>query len=152
LPVAAALRQAAVRVEGLQRQAQAVRGATEAAGALRGVLRAAGLVLALAGGAGERAVARVRGVLRGAWRSSSLVEGLNSVLRRQQRRQQRLTQGLLERKRLPWNVPVFRAGRRKRQSPYGRLGLVLPKGGWWQLLTMTPEQLRDQLSALNPAA
>jgi hypothetical protein len=152
LPVAAELRQAAVRSEGLKRQPQAVRGETEAAAALRGVLLAAGLVLALAGAAGERAVALVRGVLRGAWRSSSLVEGLNSVLRMQQRRQKRLTQGLLDLKRLHWNVHVFRAGRRKRQSPCGRLGLILPTGDWWQLLQTPPEQLRQQLSALNPAA
>jgi hypothetical protein len=27
-----------------------------------------------------------------------------------------------------------------------------PKGNWWQLLQTPPEQLRQQLSALNPAA
>ena len=69
-----------------------------------------------------------------------------------QGRQKRLTQGLLDLKRLYWNTHVFTAGRRKKQSPYGRLGLVLPPGSWWQLLQMPPEQLRQQLSALNPAA
>jgi hypothetical protein len=27
----------------------------------------------------------------------------------------------------------------------------LPPGGWWQLLNTPPEQIREQLSALNPA-
>jgi hypothetical protein len=86
------------------------------------------------------------------WRSSSLVEGLNSVLRMQQQRQKRLTQGLLDLKRLHWNLHVFVAGRRRKKSPYERLGVVVPPGGWWQLLRLPPEQLRQQLSALNPAA
>ena len=47
---------------------------------------------------------------------------------------------------------VFRAGRRKGQSPYGRLGLVLPAGRWWDLIKKTPEQLRQQLSAPGVAA
>jgi hypothetical protein len=152
LPVAAELRQAAVRVEGLQRRPEALRGEGPSARALRGVLLAAGLVLALSGEAGSQALALVRGVLNGAWRASSLVEGLNSVLRMQQARQKRLTQGLLDLKRLFWNVHEFRAGKRKGTSPYGRLGLALPAGGWWGLLHLTPEQLRQQLSELNPAA
>jgi hypothetical protein len=119
---------------------------------LRGVLLACGLVRSLAGPAGERTRTLVRAVLSGAWRSSSLVEGLNSVLRMQQRRQKRMTQGLLDLKRLYWNCHVFAAGRRKGQSPYQRLGVVLPPAGWWQLLKKTPEQLRDQLSELNSAA
>jgi hypothetical protein len=152
LPVAEELRQAAVRAEELRRQAEALRGEEPRAGALRGVALACGLVLSLSGEAGTQALALVRGVLNGAWRSSSLVEGLNSVLRMQQRRQKRLTQGLLDLKRLYWNAHVFVAGRRKKKSPYERLGLVLPPGGWWQLLKQPPEQLRQQLSALNPAA
>jgi hypothetical protein len=152
LPVAAELREAAVRVEGLRRQPERLRGEDPTAAALRGVLLAWSLVLSLSGSAGTAAVAGVRGVLGGVWRSSSLIEGLNSVLRMQQRRQKRMTQGLLDLKRLYWNVQVFRAGRRKKTSPYGRLGLKLPEGGWWQLLKKTPEQLRQQLSELNPPA
>ena len=152
LPVSAELRQAAVRVEGLRRQPEALQGGSPSAGASRGVLLACGLVLSLSKEAGTQALALVRGVLAGAWRSSSLVENLNSVLRMQQRRQKRLTQGLLDLKRLYWNCHVFRAGRRKKQSPYQRLGLKLPPGSWWQLLQQTPEQLQEQLSALNPAA
>jgi len=80
------------------------------------------------------------------------VPGVNSVLRMQQARQKRLTAGLLALKRLYWNMRVFRTGCRKGQSPYGRLGLALPPGSWWELIKKTPEQLRQQLSALNPAA
>jgi hypothetical protein len=152
LPVAAALREAAVRLEGLRGQPEQLRGQAAPAGALRGVLLACGLVLSLSGQAGVQALAWVRGVLSGAWRASSLVEGLNSVLRRQQRRQKRMTQGLLDLKRLYWNQHVFVAGRRKGKTPYGKLGLVLPPGAWWQLIQRTPERLRDQLSELNPAA
>lgn len=151
LPVDAALVRSAVRVEGLRRNPAALRGEGPSARALRGVLLAAGLVLSLSGEAGEQAAALVRGVLHGAWRASSLVEGLNSVLRMQQARQKRLTPGLLDLKRLYWNSHVFRAGRRKGHSPYGRLGVTLPAGTWWELLKIPPEQLREQLSALNPA-
>jgi hypothetical protein len=152
LPVAAELREAAVTAEGLRRQPEGLHGTGEAAGALRGVLLACGVVLSLAGAAGEQARTLVHKMLSGAWRSSSLVEGLNSVLRMQQRRQKRMTQGLLDLKRLYWNCHVFAAGRRKRESPYQRLGILLPPGEWWQLLRRTPEQLRDQLSELNTAA
>jgi hypothetical protein len=69
-----------------------------------------------------------------------------------QARPKRLTPELLDLKRLYGNVHEFRAGKRKGTSPYGRLGLVLPQGGWWGLLKLPPEQLRQQLSALNPAA
>jgi hypothetical protein len=152
VPAAEALVRAAVRVEGLGAQPEALAGEGPRARALRGVLLAAGLVLTLAGEAGKQARALVRGVLGGAWRASSLVEGLNSVLRMHQGRQKRLTQGLLDLKRLHWNLHEFRAGKRKKSSPYRRLGLVLPTGSWWDLLRRPPEQLRQELSALNPAA
>jgi hypothetical protein len=152
LPVAAALRPAAVRGEGRKRRPEALPGEGPSARALRGVLLAAGLVRALCGEAGKQALALVRGVWNGAWRASSLVEGLNSVRRLQQARQKRLTQGLRDRKRRSGNAHELRAGKRKGTSPYGRLGLVLPAGGWWGLLQLTPEQRRQQLSALNPAA
>ena len=55
-------------------------------------------------------------------------------------------------KRLYWNCHTFRTGRRRKTSPYERLGVRLPEGvRWWQLLKMTPEQLRDKLSALPQA-
>jgi len=151
LPVSAALATAAVQVEVLRRQPETLRGAGPGAGLLRGLLLACGLVLWLSQEAGAQALSLVRGVLNGAWRSSSLVEGVNSVLRMQQRRHKRLTQGLLDLKRLYWNAHVFAAGRRKGKSPYQRLGLALPPGAWWQLLQQPPEQLRQQLSELNKA-
>jgi hypothetical protein len=151
-PVAAGLREAAVCVEGRRRQPAGLPGNGVSAAALGGVLRACGLVRSRSGEAGMRALSLVRGVLSGAWRSSSLVEGVNSVRRMQQRRHQRMTAGLLDLKRWYWNPHVFVAGRRKGQSPYGRLGVKLPPGDWWQLLKMTPEQLRQQLSALESAA
>jgi hypothetical protein len=152
LPLAEPLKAQVVRCEGLKRRPEVLRGEGPSAAALRGLVLAVGAALALLGEAGTQAVAAVRGVLAGAWRASSLVEGLNSVVRMHQGRQKRLTQGLLDLKRLHWNVQQFRAGQRRGQSPYGRLGVVLPEGGWWQLLSMPPEQLREQLSALNPAA
>lgn len=152
LPIPAELREAALRVEGLKREPEGLRGEGPSAGALRGVLLAFSLVLSLSGEAGTRALSLVREVLSGAWRSSSLVEGLNSVLRMQQGRQKRMTQGLLDLKRLCWNAHVFVAGKRKGKSPYERLGVRLPEGGWWQLLKKPPEQLRRELSALNQAA
>jgi hypothetical protein len=152
VPAAAALVEAAVRVEGLRARPEALAGEGSAARALRGVLLASGVALALAGEAGERVQALVHGVLAGAWRASSLVEGLNSVLRMHQGRQKRLTQGLVDLKRLYWNCHEFPAGKRRKGSPYGLLGLALPKGSWWDLLNRPPEQLQQELSALNPAA
>lgn len=152
LPVDAALAAAAVQAEVLRRQPESLRGAGPGGGIVRGMLLACGLVLWLSQEAGARALTLVRGVLDGAWRSSSLVEGVNSVLRMQQRRHKRLTQGLLDLKRLYWNAHEFSAGRRKGKSPYQRLGVKLPPGGWWKLLQQPPEQLRQQLSELNKAA
>jgi hypothetical protein len=60
---------------------------------------------------------RVRAVLRGVWRASSLVECVNSVARMQQARHRKMTQELLDLKRLYWNLRRFRIGRRKAQTP-----------------------------------
>ena len=96
---------------------------------------------------------RVRAVLRGVWRASSLVECINSVLRMQQARHRRLTQGLLDLKRLYWNCHTFRTGRRRGTTPYQRLGISWPEGlRWWDVLKLTPEQLRDKLSTTIKAA
>jgi len=152
LPVEAAVRERLVRVEGLRRQPELWQEPGPQAAAWRGLMLVTATLVARLGEVGAQAQQTVRRVLREAWRSSSLVEGLNSVVRMQQRRHKRLTQGLLDLKRLHWNVHVFRAGKRKGQSPYQRLGLVLPEVGWWQLLQMSPGQLRQELSALSPAA
>jgi len=92
---------------------------------------------------------RVRAVLRGVWRASSLVECLNSVARMQQARHRRMTQDLLDLKRLYWNLRQFRIGRRKGQTPYGLLGLRVPDLSFWEFLKLTPEELREKLSALE---
>ncbi len=152
LPVTGELLAAAVRVEGLRRQPEALRGEDVTAGALRGVLLAAGLVLSLSGEAGLQASALVRGTLRGVWRASSLVECINSVARMQQSRHRKMTQGLLDLKRLYWNCRAFRTGPRRKKSPYELQGLALPTWDWWELLRLTPEQLRQQLQAANNAA
>jgi hypothetical protein len=90
---------------------------------------------------------RVGVVLRGVWRASRLVECLNRVARMQQARHRRMTQGLLDLKRLYWNLRRFRIGRRKDQTPYGLLGLKLPDLSFWEFLKLTPEELREKLSA-----
>jgi hypothetical protein len=92
---------------------------------------------------------RVGAVFRGAWRASSLVECVNSVARMQQARHRRMTQGLLDLKRLYWNLRRFRVGRRKDQTPYGLLGLDLPELSFWEFLKLTPEELRERLSAMG---
>jgi hypothetical protein len=90
---------------------------------------------------------RVRAVLRGVWRASSLVECVHSVARMQQARHRKMTQELLDLKRLYWNLRRFRTGRRKDQTPYGLLGLRLPELSFWELLKLTPEELREKLPA-----
>jgi hypothetical protein len=92
---------------------------------------------------------RVRAVLRGVWRASSLVECVNSVARMPQARHRKMTQGLLDLKRLYWNLRRCRIGRRKGQTPYGLLGLKLPDLSFWEFLKLTPEELREQLSAMG---
>jgi hypothetical protein len=95
---------------------------------------------------------RVRAVVRGVWRASSLVECVNSVARMQQARHRTMTQGLLDLKRLYWNLHRFRVGRRKGRTPYGLLGLELPDLSFWEFLKLTPEELREKLSAQEDVA
>jgi len=90
---------------------------------------------------------RVRAVLRGVWRASSLVECVNSVARMQQARHRKMTQGLLDLKRLYWNLRRFRTGRRKGQTPYGLMGLEVPEMSFGEFLKLTSAGLREQLSA-----
>jgi hypothetical protein len=92
---------------------------------------------------------RVHAVLRGAWRASSLVECVNSVARMQQARHRKMSQGLLDLKRLYWNLRRFRTGRRKDQTPYGLLGLKVPDLSFWEFLKLTPEELREELSTIE---
>jgi hypothetical protein len=97
----------------------------------------------------REAARQVRAVLRGVWRASSLVECVNSVARMQQSRHRRMTQGLLDLKRLYWNLRRFRTGRRKEETPYGLLSLRVPDLSFWEFLEQTPEQLRQKLSAMG---
>jgi hypothetical protein len=150
LPVAAELREAALQVEAARRRPGATAGEGPRPAARRGVVLLASLVLSLAGPAGAEALALVRGVLGGVWRASSLVEGINSVLRMQQARHRRVTPGLLDLKRLYWNCHRFRTGKRRCRSPYELLGVPLPRLSWWELLKCSPEQLRAYLSAPAP--
>jgi hypothetical protein len=94
---------------------------------------------------------RVRAVLRSVWRASSLVECVNSVARMQQARHRKMTQELLDLKRLYWNLRRFRVGPRKDQTPYGLLGLKLPELSFWEFFKLTPEQLREELSGQRDA-
>jgi hypothetical protein len=150
LPVPPEVRQAALRQEGLRRRPELVQGNTPQAAARRGVLLVCAVILSKAGDVGQQAVQGVQAILRNTWRASSLVECINSVLRMHQARHRKISQGLLDLKRLYWNCHTFRSGRRKGQSPYQRLGLPWPEGlHWWDLLKWSPEQLRDKLSTLE---
>ena len=147
LPLPEEVKQAAVRQEGLRRRPELLKGEGTQPAALRGVMLMCAVVLTKAGELGPQAVAAVRDIFRRAYRASSLVECINSVLRMQQSRHRKMTQGLLDLKRLYWNCHTLRTGRRRRTTPYQRLGVLWPEGlRWWEMLKLTPEQLRDKLS------
>jgi hypothetical protein len=153
LPVAPEVRKAVVQSEGIRQNPELVQGEGQKQAVTRGILLVNSVVIASAGEAGRQAVAALRQAVRYSGRASSCVEGLNSVVRMQQGRHRKMTQGLLDLKRLYWNMRKFRTGRRKKTSPYERLGVLLPpKLSWWQVLQMTPDQLRPLLSALPKAA
>jgi hypothetical protein len=89
---------------------------------------------------------RVAAVLKDTFRASSAVECMNSVLRMQQSRHRRMTQPMLDLKRLYWNCHAFRSGPRKDVSPYQALGLDLPTFDFWALLQTDPGELAQRLS------
>lgn len=93
--------------------------------------------------ASYEAVARV---LSGMTRASSAVECLNGVLRMQQARHRRMTQGMLDLKRLYWNCRPLDSGPRKGACPYEHLGLELPSFDFWDLLKSDPARLAQELS------
>lgn len=95
---------------------------------------------------------RVAAVLRDTFRASSAVECMNSVLRMQQSRHRRMTQPMLDLKRLYWNCRAFRSGPRKNANPYQALGLPLPTFDFWKLLQTDPARLTQQLSTQGHAA
>lgn len=85
----------------------------------------------------QAAYSRVAKVLRTTVRASSAVEGMNSVLRMQQGRHRKMTQGMLDLKRLYWNCRRFQTGQRRGQCPYEILGAPLPSTDFWTLLRTT---------------
>jgi hypothetical protein len=89
---------------------------------------------------------RVSAVLSDTVRASSAVECMNSVLRMQQSRHRRMTQPMLDLKRLYWNCRAFRSGPRQDVCPYRALGLDLPTFDFWELLQTAPARLTQQLS------
>jgi hypothetical protein len=94
----------------------------------------------------EACYARVAAVLESTVRASSAVECMNSVLRMQQSRHRRMTQPMLDLKRLYWNCRPFRSGPRKDACPYQALGLELPTYDFWTLLQSDPDELTQELS------
>jgi hypothetical protein len=86
----------------------------------------------------QAAYDRVAHIIRTTVRASSAVEGINSVLRMHQGRHRKMTQGMLDLKRLYWNCRRPSSGRRKGQSPYELLGVALPSTDFWTLLAHTP--------------
>jgi hypothetical protein len=133
-------------LEGLHRQPWRLSAATRAWATVRTVQ------LAKACSDWHNETRRVRAVLRGVWRASSLVECVNSVARMQQARHRKMTQGLLDLKRLYWNLRHFRTGHRKGQTPYGLLGMKLPALSFWEFLKLSPEELQEKLSAQEVGA
>jgi hypothetical protein len=94
---------------------------------------------------------RMAAVLGDTVRASSAVECMNSVLRMQQSRHRRMTQPMLDLKRLYWNCRAFRSGPRKDACPYRALGLELPTDDFWELLHTDPARLTQQLSTPGDA-
>jgi hypothetical protein len=151
LPCREDLKQDAIRFEGLRRRPSLREGEDPAARAARGWW----LVTTVRHHRDEefqQAVLSVRSLVRHCWRASSLVEGINSVVRMQQARHRKLTPGLIDLKRFYWNCRRFRTGRRRKHSPYELLGINLPPGSWWDLLKRPPDQLRQHLSPQTLAA
>jgi hypothetical protein len=88
----------------------------------------------------------VAAVLGSTVRASSAVECMNSVLRMQQSRHKRMTQPMLDLKRLYWNSHVLGSGPRKDACPYQHLGLPLTSFDFWRLLQADPERMTQELS------
>ena len=135
------------RLEGLERQPERSQGESPNAGAARGLALISTVQLAQSDPQWQEKLAQFRQVLQNTRRASSCVEGVNSVVRMQQARHRRMTQGLLDLKRLYWNMRPFRTGRRKNRSPYEILGVNLPTNSWWDLLELPIDVLQQRLSA-----
>ena len=146
-------RAALVRLWGLERASAARRpGQGGGGGAYRAAVVVQRVLCARLAADWSESYGRVRGVLAGAVRASSAVECMNSVLRMQQGRQRRTSQGMLDLKRLYWNCRRFRSGKRKERCPYERLGLPLPTYDFWELLHTDPAQWTQEPSTTEVAA
>jgi hypothetical protein len=147
------LREALMRLWGLERAAAACRPSQRCGGgaSLAAVVVQRVICARLAEDWAE-SYGRVRGVLAGVVRASSAVECMNSVLRMQQGRQRRMSQGMLDLKRLYWNCRRFRSGRRKDRCPYQLLGLQLPTYDFWELLHADTPQPAEEPSTTEVAA
>jgi hypothetical protein len=99
----------------------------------------------------QAAYARVASVLEDTFRASGAVACLNSVLRMHPSRHRRMTQPMLDLKRLDWNTRPSRSGPRKDVCPYRRLGLSLPTYDFWELLQSDPKELTPRLSTVGNA-
>jgi hypothetical protein len=150
LPLSEDLKQDALRFEGLRRRQKLLEGEDPTACARRGWWLIANVRHARDEDF-KQAVLSVRGVLRNCWRASSLVEGINSVVRMQQARHRKLTPGLISLKRLFWNCRRFRTGHRRKHSPYELLGITIPASNWWDLLKLPPDRLKQELSTQSVA-
>ena len=147
------VKRAAIEQEALRRRPELLQGETVQAAAMRGVLLMCAAILTKAGEEGTKAVVSVRDIFGRAYRASSLVECINSVLRMHQAQHRKMSQEMLDLKRLYWNSHEFRTGRRRGKTPYEILGVPWPEGmRWWELFKMTPEQLRNKLSTVKNAA
>lgn len=93
----------------------------------------------------QAAYHRVAQVLRTTVRASSAVEGINSVLRMQQGRHRKMTQGLLDLKRLYWNCRRLQTGKRRGRCPYEMLGVPLPSTDFWTLLRTVQKRSVEKL-------
>jgi hypothetical protein len=102
---------ASLDLEGLRRQPWRLTATTPGSAATRAWMLARTVQLAKTGRDEQTQAQRVGQVLRGVWRASSLVECVNSVARMQQARHRKMTQGLLDLKRLPRNSSFARASR-----------------------------------------
>lgn len=145
LPLDEQDRRDALRVEAIRRCPNLIRGEDSQSRALRSWHLVASVRMAR-DESFRLAVETVRRLFRRCWRASSLVEGINSVVRMQQARHRKLTAGLIDLKRFYWNCRQFRTGRRRNRSPYEMIGVQLPIDDWWELLKIEPDQLRKQLS------
>ena len=98
-----------------------------------------------------RSYARVSAGLSGTVPASGAVEWMNSALREQHSNHKRMTQEMLDLKRLYWNSHRLKAGKPKDSCPYEHLGLGLPSFDFWELPQTDPEQLTQELSGRKDA-